>query len=215
MNKQAKHAKQVERTKKSKLLLQRWSAWWRLAPSRLIHCLAYSLLGLALLTAVFGILTLITGNTGSLNRLLDSDIAIFSSVTYHPAVTEEVMFSILKNFYAGIAIFTAVMAIMLTIIIIVGVLIGLSKLGHILVDMVMGGKRQPQCNDVLLVTLVAWSAVIILTWVLLNINTTLQYLIGECVLLTVNLFLMWLTWRLGSSKGNQATAKDKTLSEGE
>lgn len=200
-------------TERCKLLLRRWGAWWRRAPRRLVHCLAYGLLGLAALTIFFELLTLVTGNAGSLNRLLDSDIAIFSSVAYHPDVTEEVMLGIIKNFYAGIAIFTVIMATMLAVIAVIGILTGLSKLGRMLVDMTMGGKRQLQRNDVLLVVLATWTVVIVLTWILLNINTTLQYLIGECVLLMVNLFLMWLTWRLNSSKGSKTVPKSEKTPE--
>ena len=51
-------------------MLKRLQSWLKVAPARLVNCLAYAMLGLAVILIVIGAIVLLTGQAGGLNNWL-------------------------------------------------------------------------------------------------------------------------------------------------
>lgn len=191
-----KQPKETSATRSAVGWRSRLIKWCRRAPARLINCLAYSLLAVAAIIVLFGLLTLLTGNAGSLNRSLDGNLNIFGSASYWSSPDQVTTFRIIQQFYAGSLVLMVACLAVLTAIVIVGLLNSLAFLGHGLVDGLSTVTGRPKRTVALMTVLIVWAAAIIIIWTLLNISSAIRYLLTACAMLLLDLGLMWLGWRL-------------------
>ena len=178
---------------------ERFKRWLRFAPGRLVSYLAQALLGFAVVLIIVGILILLTGQAGSLNNSLADNIGIFGSLTYHPDTDPEIMTGIMNNFYPGVLMFATIMFVLAGVVLVVALLSILAWLGRLAMNLVKSllGRRQDSLDC--LITFVVWSLTIVVLWLLLNVNTTLYYLLTGCALLIIDVLLMWLSGKLPAS----------------
>lgn len=178
---------------------ERFKQWLRFAPGRLVSYLAQALLGLAVVLIVAGVLILLTGQAGSLNNSLADNLGIFGSLTYHPDTDPEIMTGIMNNFYPGVLTLATIMFVLAGVALVVALLSILAWLGRLVMNLVKSllGRRQDYLDC--LTAFVVWSLTIVVLWLLLNVNTTLYYLLTGCVLLIVDVLLMWLSDKLPTS----------------
>lgn len=178
---------------------ERLKQWLRFAPGRLVSYLAQALLGFAIVSIVVGVLILLTGQAGSLNNSLADNLGIFGSLTYHPDTDPEIMTGIMNNFYPGVLTFATIMFVLAGVTLVIALLSILAWLGRLATNLVKSllGRRQDSLDC--LITFVVWSLTIVVLWLLLNVNTTLYYLLTGCVLLIIDVLLMWLSGKLPAS----------------
>ena len=178
---------------------ERFEQWLRFAPGRLVSYLAQALLGLAVVLIVVGVLILLTGQAGSLNNSLADNLGIFGSLTYHPDTDPEIMTGIMNNFYPGVLTFATIMFVLAGVVLVIALLSILAWLGRLVMNLVKSllGRHQDSLNC--LITFVIWSLTIVVLWLLLNVNTTLYYLLTGCALLIIDVLLMWLSGKLPAS----------------
>ena len=155
---------------------ERLQQWLRLAPGRLTDCLANALLGLTVLLFVSGVLVLLSGQAGSLNNALASSAGIFGSLVYHPDNDPAVMVGIMNNFYPGVLTFARIMLVLAGAVIVVAVLSVLAWLGRKAVKLAASITGSLSVGLIYLTTFIMWSLVIVVLWLLLNVDNTLYYL---------------------------------------
>ena len=177
-------------------MLKRLQSWLKVAPARLVNCLAYAMLGLAVILIVIGAIVLLTGQAGGLNNWLANSAGLFGSPVYHPDTSPEVMVGIMDNFYPGILTFVAIMFFLGGVVVVVMALSALAWLGHVVVNLVKSLAGQSRQSMDYLIAFVVWSVAIIVLWLLLNINTTIYWLLAGCGCLVVNILLLLLAGRL-------------------
>ena len=185
----------------------RLQQWLRLAPGRLADCLANALLGLTVLLIVGGVLVLLSGQAGSLNNALASSAGIFGSPVYHPDNDPAVMVGIMNNFYPGVLTFARIMLVLAGAVIVVAVLSVLAWLGRKVVKLVASITGSPSVGLIYLTTFIMWSLVIVVLWLLLNVDNTLYYLLAACAGLLINLLLMWLAGKMNILVAGRAVAE--------
>lgn len=178
---------------------ERLRAWLHRMPCRIVDCLMYSMIALAVLIIIASLLVIITGNTGSLNRLLSSNIYIFSSPTYHPDTDFDTLMTIFRNFYPGLVPLLVVLAIIVPIVGIFYLLVLLSFIGRHVVELADSFVEKPSLQSRLLTGLALWTIVIVMAWIMLNIDTTIYYLITFAIALVIGELLIVLSVKLTKS----------------
>lgn len=172
--------------------MTRFQEWVKALPARLANSLVYSLLALAILTIVIGLIIFVTGNAGSLNRLLGTPLNIFGATTYRSEIHSDVMLGMMRNFYPGLVPFVAILAIVLVLLAIWGVVSFLTWLGQKLIQTICIVIGQSNVRILLATILITWSVAIFVMWLVLNTNQTIYYLLTGLGLMVINLILAWL-----------------------
>lgn len=173
---------------------KRMSQWLRRLPERLVSCVAYSLLAVAGVIIVSGLVAYLTGNAGTVNRLLDNNVSLFGSPTYQPTTDPAVMSGIMNNFYPGMTTVAIIMAIMLIGVMAFIIASVLSDIGQMVANLatrLVGRSVSPE-GAVYLAIFIVWALAILVTWLVLNVNRTVYFLLAECGLTVLNLGLVWL-----------------------
>lgn len=176
--------------------MARFQEWVKALPARLANSLVYSLLALAILTIIIGLIIFVTGNAGSLNRLLGTPLNIFGATTYQPEIHSDVMLGMMRNFYPGLVPFVAILAIVLVLLAIWGVVSFLTWLGQKLIQTICIVIGQSNARILLATILITWSVAIFVMWLVLNTNQTIYYLLTGLGLMVINLILAWLFRRM-------------------
>ena len=172
--------------------MARFQEWVKALPARLANSLVYSLLALAILIIIIGLIIFVTGNAGSLNRLLGTPLNIFGATTYRPEIHSDVMLGMMRNFYPGLVPFVAILAIVLVLLAIWGVVSFLTWLGQKLIQTICILIGQSNVRILLATILISWSVAIFVMWLVLNTNQTIYYLLTGLGLMVINLILAWL-----------------------
>ena len=150
---------------------------------------------------------LLSGQAGSLNNALASSAGIFGSPVYHPDNDPAVMVGIMNNFYPGVLTFARIMLVLAGAVIVVAVLSVLAWLGHKVVKLAASITGSPSVGLIYLTTFIMWSLVIVVLWLLLNVDNTLYYLLAACAGLLINLLLMWLAGKMNMPVVDRAVAE--------
>lgn len=182
----------------------------RQAPGRLVNCLAYALVGLAALVALFGIVTFISGNVGSLNRWLDSGggLNIFGSASYWQESDQVTTLNMMRMYFATGLVLIVIASVVLSVLAIMATLTFLSYLGRRLTDIVGWLTGCSWSTVRFLAVLITWTLAVVGLWSVLNIPTTIYYLLGACGLLLIDLGLTWLELWLGDSAAEPAVVEE-------
>ena len=150
---------------------------------------------------------LLSGQAGSLNNALASSTGIFGSPVYHPDNDPAVMVGIMNNFYPGVLTFARIMLVIAGAVIVVAVLSVLAWLGRKVVKFVASITGSPSVGLIYLTTFIMWSLVIVVLWLLLNVDNTLYYLLAACAGLLINLLLMWLAGKMNMQVADRAVTE--------
>lgn len=172
--------------------MAKFQEWIKALPARLANSLVYSLLALAILIIIIGLIIFVTGNAGSLNRLLGAPLNIFGAITYQPEIHRDVMLGMMRNYYPGLVPFVAILAIVLVLLAIWGVVSFLTWLGQKLIQTICIVIGQSNVRILLATILITWSVAIFVMWLVLNTNQTIYYLLTGLGLMVINLILAWL-----------------------
>lgn len=169
-----------------------WAGAGRWA-GRLGRRLAEALLGLAVIGVIYLLLTMLTGGAAGLNRWLDTDFGIFGSPLYRPTTDPEVMANMLRNFYPGVVPLVIITSTILVVIVTIGLINLLAGLGRLALRAAASLAGQVTVGVSLMTIFIIWVMTILLLWAVLNIDSTIWYLIGSTALMIVNLLLGWMT----------------------
>lgn len=177
----------------SKLLkLKNWAMG---LPARVVRCLSHALIAVAVITIVASLVFLLTGKAGDLNRALDVDTAIFYSPTYHPSIHPLVMRNMLDIYYPGMFGFTVTMGVLLALFFVWVIMSALGWVGERIVKLVYSMAGKTTESTLLLSTFIIWAIAILSVWLVLNISSTINYLLAYCGLMALNLLINWLFGR--------------------
>lgn len=186
--KKAKKVRVVRKTRKAQFV-----RWYRALPRRIVINLNYCCIAIAGIIIVFGLVIFFSGQSGSLNSLLQSDANIFYSPGYHPDVSYESMKIIITKFYLAPFILAVISGMMLILILLYILLSALSKLGNFILNMIYSfigadtSEEQRELTSVIILAL--WAGAVVVAWMNLNIPNTIYYLVGLVILLAVNQLL--------------------------
>ena len=188
VTKKAKKVRVVRKTRKAQLV-----RWYRALPRRIVINLNYCGIAIAGIIIVFGLVIFFSGQSGSLNSLLQSNANIFYSPGYHPDVSYESMKIIITKFYLAPFILAVISGTMLILVLLYILLSALSKLGNFILNMIYSfigadtSEEQRELTSVIILAL--WAGAVVVAWMNLNIPNTIYYLVGLVILLAVNQLL--------------------------
>lgn len=163
---------------------------------RFVCSLSHVLLGLAVVIIVVAIAALVFGLAGSLNQLIVSGGGWSGAMTYHPDMDPDVMSGIMNNFYPGVVPLVVVAGGIMVLFLIWLIFSAMAWVGRRTLE--LGHSLFNRMPSVLIVAII-WAVAIVASWAVLNVSTTLFYLLTECGLLLVNVLLLFLCGRLRTS----------------
>lgn len=184
----AKH----RQTAKHSLAGGNWLERFKQAALKVVATVGNALVGLAICATIFNALALITGRAASLNNFLASDDIEHIFVGQPGAYSEmrpEVLLNVLTKFYLPTIILGATCSIVLGLLILYGVIKALSALGHVSVNLIASRFGEYDISYRQVIVFVIWTVCILSIWAVLNIDTTLNYLLAGIGLMLVDLAL--------------------------
>lgn len=155
----------------------------------ILAVLAKSLVAVAGLISLFLLMTLVFGQAGSLNRLLDQAGNPLANVGYHPDISMEVRMNIINQFYSWVIVALGILIVVGAALLVWTLLRWLSRLGNLMLSLGASLMDSQPEKASLFIILTIWSVTIVLAWAVLNITATLHYLLTLCGMMLVNLLL--------------------------
>ena len=149
-------------------------------------------MGLAVVLIIFNILVLVTGHAASLNNLLSSDSLkhIFvSEPGGYSDTSPEVLRGVLVKFYLPAIVTGAICGTVLVALLIYAIITGLDALGRFTINLIARrfGERDVRYRPLIIFSV--WTVAIVAIWAVLNIDSTLNYLLTGVALMAVDLLL--------------------------
>lgn len=152
----------------------------------------HALMGLAVVLIIFNILVLVTGQAASLNNLLSSDSLkhiFISEPGAYSDTSPEVLRGVLVKFYLPAIVTGAICGTVLVALLIYAIITGLDALGRFTINLIARrfGERDVRYRPLIIFSV--WTVAIVAIWAVLNIDSTINYLLTGVALMVVDLLL--------------------------